>query len=58
LEELAEIIGDNPFALIAGTGAIWIRKRTTGHGKAHGNAPATGDAAAAIEIAPVPPEVA
>jgi beta-galactosidase len=25
LEGPAEIIGDNPFALVGGTGAIWIR---------------------------------
>ena len=25
LEGPAEIIGDNPFSLIGGTGAIWIR---------------------------------
>ena len=27
LEGPADIIGDNPFALIGGTGAIWIRTR-------------------------------
>jgi beta-galactosidase len=27
LEGPAEIIGDNPFALIGGTGAIWIRAK-------------------------------
>ena len=27
LDGPAEIIGDNPFALIGGTGAIWIRAR-------------------------------
>jgi beta-galactosidase len=30
LEGPAEIIGDNPFALIGGTGAIWIRARVQG----------------------------
>ena len=27
LEGPAELIGDNPFALIGGTGAVWIRAR-------------------------------
>ena len=30
LEGPAELIGDNPFALIGGTGAIWIRAREVG----------------------------
>jgi len=29
LEGPAEIIGDNPFSLIGGTGAIWIRTKET-----------------------------
>jgi beta-galactosidase len=27
LEGPAELIGDNPFALIGGTGAVWVRAR-------------------------------
>ena len=27
LEGPAEIIGDNPFALVGGTGAVWIRAK-------------------------------
>ena len=29
LEGPAEIIGDNPFALVGGTGAVWIRTKET-----------------------------
>ena len=29
LEGPAQLIGDNPFALIGGTGAIWIRAKET-----------------------------
>jgi beta-galactosidase len=29
LEGTAELIGDNPFALVVGTGAVWIRAKET-----------------------------
>ena len=32
LEGPAELIGDNPFALIGGTGALWVRARSIRHG--------------------------
>ena len=39
LEGPAELIGDNPFALIGGTGAVWIRaKEQAGTRQAHGHA--------------------
>ena len=42
LEGPAELIGDNPFALIGGTGAVWIRaKEEAGSGNADGDASAT-----------------
>ena len=43
LEGPAELIGDNPFALIGGTGAVWIRAKETGRcGEADGDASAPG----------------
>ena len=49
LEGPAEIIGDNPFALIGGTGAIWIRaKEQPGHRKTYRDAPGPGRSVANI----------
>jgi beta-galactosidase len=54
----AEIIGDNPFALIGGTGAIWIRAREEA-GTVHLRAthPQLGVQQIEIKIVPVSPEV-
>ena len=41
----AKLIGDNPFALIGGTGAVWIRATERGgNGAAHGEASSAGGA--------------
>jgi beta-galactosidase len=55
----AELIGDNPFALIGGTGAIWIRA-TEQPGKVRLTAhhPYLGAQQIDFEITPAPPEVA
>jgi beta-galactosidase len=55
----AELIGDNPFALIGGTGAIWIRT-TEQPGKVRLTArhPYLGAQQIDFEITPAPPEVA
>jgi beta-galactosidase len=55
----AELIGDDPFALVGGAGAIWIRATETA-GKVHLTArhPYLGAQTVEIEIAPAPPEQA
>jgi beta-galactosidase len=59
LDGPAEIIGDNPFALIGGTGAIWIRaKEQPGTVKLTATHPVLGTQQLQFEIAPAPPEVA
>jgi beta-galactosidase len=59
LDGPAEIIGDNPFALIGGTGAIWIRaKEQPGTVKLTATHPYLGAQQLQFEIAPAPPEVA
>jgi beta-galactosidase len=59
LEGPAEIIGDNPFALIGGTGAIWIRaKEQAGIAKLTATHPRLGKQELQFEIAAVPPELA
>jgi len=59
LEGPAEIIGDNPFALIGGTGAIWIRaKEQPGTVVVTATHPQLGAQQLRFEIAPAPPEVA
>jgi beta-galactosidase len=59
LEGPAEIIGDNPFALIGGTGAIWIRaKEQAGTAKLTATHPRLGKQELQFEIAAVPPELA
>jgi beta-galactosidase len=57
LEGPAEIIGDNPFSLIGGTGAVWIRTQETA-GKATLKAihPRLGTQQAEIRIAACPEE--
>ena len=49
LEGPAELIGDNPFALIGGTGAIWIRaKEQAGTVRLDGHAPRVGKTASGV----------
>jgi beta-galactosidase len=59
LEGPADIIGDNPFSLIGGTGAIWIRaKEQAGTAKLTATHPWLGKQELRIEIAEVAAEVA
>lgn len=54
----AEIVGDNPFALIGGTGAIWVRaKEQGGHVRLTATHPYLGQQQVEFEIAPSTPEV-
>jgi beta-galactosidase len=55
----AELIGDNPFALVGGAGAIWIRARETpGKVRLIASHPYLPAQTVEIEIAPAPPEEA
>jgi beta-galactosidase len=55
----AEIIGDNPFALIGGTGAIWIRaKEEPGTVRLRGKHPVLGMQEISFRVSPSTPEVA
>jgi beta-galactosidase len=57
LEGPAEIIGDNPFALIGGTGAIWIRaKERAGTVRLTAKHPRLGSQSITFTLHPVPPE--
>ncbi len=57
LEGPAEIIGDNPFALIGGTGAVWIRaKETPGTVRLRGIHPWLGVQQVELAIATAPAE--
>jgi beta-galactosidase len=57
LEGPAEIIGDNPFALIGGTGAVWIRaKEEAGTVKLTATHPQLGVQSVTFEVAAAPPE--
>jgi beta-galactosidase len=57
LEGPAEIVGDNPFALVGGTGAVWIRAREeAGKVRLRGTHPQLGPQEVEIEIVPAPPE--
>ncbi len=57
LEGPAEIIGDNPFALIGGTGAIWIRaKEQAGTARLTATHPRLGAQQVSFEIVASPPE--
>ncbi len=59
LEGPADIIGDNPFGLVGGTGAIWIRAREEpGTVKLHGKHPVLGRQTVEFELAPSIPETA
>ena len=57
LEGPAEIIGDNPFALVGGTGAIWIRaKEQPGTVRLTATHPRLGKQQVQFELKAVPPE--
>ena len=59
LEGPAEIIGDNPFALIGGTGAIWIRaKEQPGTVRLTATHPVLGTQQVQFELVSVAPETA
>jgi beta-galactosidase len=59
LDGPAEIIGDNPFALIGGTGAIWIRaKEQPGMVQLTGTHPQLGKQEVSFEITAAPEETA
>jgi beta-galactosidase len=55
----AELIGDNPFALVGGTGAIWIRAgEQAGKVRLTAHHPVLGAQHVEFELAPAPAEVA
>ena len=55
----AEIIGENPFSLIGGTGAIWIRtKEGAGTVTLRGKHPVLGEQTVTFEVAAADPETA
>ena len=55
----AELIGDNPFALVGGAGAIWIRAgETQGKARLTAHHPYLGVQTVEIDIAPASPELA
>ena len=57
LEGPAEITGDNPFSLIGGTGAIWIRaQEKAGTVRLKATHPTLGPQQLEIKIAPAPEE--
>jgi beta-galactosidase len=57
LEGPAHLIGDNPFALIGGTGAIWIRaKETPGLVRLTAKHPRLGSQTVEFHLQPAPPE--
>ncbi|MGB7848293.1 MAG: glycoside hydrolase family 2 TIM barrel-domain containing protein [Candidatus Acidiferrum sp.] len=57
LEGPAEIIGDNPFALVGGTGAVWIRaKEQGGTVRLTATHPVLGAQQVLFELVPVAPE--
>jgi beta-galactosidase len=54
----AEIIGDNPFALVGGTGAIWVRAmEMAGKAKLTATHPYLGVQTVEFEIVAAPPEI-
>jgi beta-galactosidase len=57
LEGPAELIGENPFSLIGGTGAIWIRAREqAGTVRLMAKHPSLGSQAVSIQLTAAPPE--
>ena len=58
LEGPAELVGDNPFALFGGVGAVWVRaKETAGQVTLTATHPRLGSRTVTITIAAAPPEV-
>ena len=59
LEGPAELIGDNPFALVGGTGAVWIRaKQEPGAVRLTATHPYLGKQQVQFELVATPPETA
>ena len=59
VEGPAEIIGDNPFSLIGGTGAIWLRtKESSGTVRLIAKHPTLGEQTATFTLTPADPETA
>jgi beta-galactosidase len=57
LDGPAEIVGDNPFALVGGTGAVWVRAgEQPGKVRLRGTHPHLGAQEVEIEIVPAPAE--
>jgi beta-galactosidase len=57
LEGPAELIGDNPFSLVGGTGAIWIRAREQAStARLTARHPRLGSESVSIELTAAPPE--
>jgi beta-galactosidase len=57
IEGPAEIIGDNPFALVGGTGAVWLRaKEQAGRVRLTASHPVLGKRQVDFEITAAPPE--
>ena len=57
LEGPAQLIGDNPFAVVGGTGAVWIRAgEQPGTVRLTATHPVLGKKQVQIELVPVPPE--
>jgi beta-galactosidase len=57
VEGPAELIGDNPFALVGGTGAVWIRSREqAGTVRLTATHPVLGKQQVQFEIGPTAPE--
>jgi beta-galactosidase len=57
VEGPAELIGDNPFALVGGTGAVWIRAREqAGTVRLAATHPVLGKQQVVFEIAPAAAE--
>jgi beta-galactosidase len=51
------LIGDNPFSLIGGTGAVWIRaKETAGTVKLTAKHPRLGEKSVSFKLSAVPAE--
>lgn len=57
LEGPGEIIGENPFSLVAGVGAIWVRsKEASGTIRLHARHQYLGEKSVEIRVRPAPPE--
>jgi beta-galactosidase len=58
IEGPGEIIGENPFSLIGGVGAVWIRTgAAAGTIRLHAQHPVLGKKTVQIQVRGVPPEV-